>query len=436
MTTTATYNKVKTNIAWMPELPEHWKLSRVKNYFTFSNEVVGEDYSGFNVLSLSVNGVIIRDMESGKGKHSMSMDLYQIVQPKSIILCLFDMDVTPRIVGICENLGIITSAYTTIVPKENVCERFYYYFFLHQDYNKSLKAQGTGVRTTLTNTQFGAVKIPVPPYQEQIQIANYLDNQSQKINHFIVKKQQFIALLKEQRQSIINEAVTKGINKKVKLKDSGIKWLGNIPEQWEIKRLKNCINGKLKYGANESGYEYNPNWYRYIRITDFTKEGLLDEHNKLSLPIEIGVEYELADGDILFARSGATVGKTFQFRFVSDEEKYCYAGYLIKASPNENIILSDFLMEYTNSIVFENWKNSIFSKATIENIGADKYCVLKIPIPPITEQKEILDFIKTETVIIDTAIAKTEREIELIKEYKEAMIAEAVMGKVNFNNKK
>jgi type I restriction enzyme S subunit len=209
--------------------------------------------------------------------------------------------------------------------------------------------------------------------------------------------------------------------------------LGNIPEHWEIKRLKNCINGKLKYGANESGYEYNPNWYRYIRITDFTKEGLLDEHNKLSLPIEIGVEYELADGDILFARSGATVGKTFQFRFVSDEEKYCYAGYLIKASPNENIILSDFLMEYTNSIVFENWKNSIFSKATIENIGADKYCVLKIPIPPITEQKEILDFIKTETVIIDTAIAKTEREIELIKEYKEAMIAEAVMGKVNFN---
>ncbi|MGI8893051.1 MAG: restriction endonuclease subunit S [Bacteroidia bacterium] len=224
-------------------------------------------------------------------------------------------------------------------------------------------------------------------------------------------------------------AITKGVSASAKLKSTGIEWLSDIPEHWEIRRLKECLKGRLKYGANESGEDFNPSWYRYIRITDFTKEGFLDDENKLSLSPEVGKEYELADGDILFARSGATVGKTFQFRFVNDDEKYCYAGYLIKATPDEEIILSDYLMDYTNSIAFENWKNSIFNKATIENIGADKYSVLKVPIPPVNEQKQILNYVKKETITIDTAIAKAEKEIELIREYKEAMIAEAVMGK-------
>ncbi len=433
MTTTATYNKS----AWLGNYPAHWQVLRIKNIFS---EIEDRSTSGNEEL-LSVShytGVTLKrdslENEDDFISNAETLEGYKRVAKGDLVINI--MLAWNGSLGISPFDGITSPAYCVYRTKENNNPEYFGYLFATNLLKTEFRKKSTGIidsRLRLYSDKFFSIFSVVPPVEEQNQIVEYIKTQSQKINHFIAKKQQFIALLKEQRQSIINEAVTKGINKKVKLKDSGIKWLGNIPEHWEIKRLKNCINGKLKYGANESGYEYNPNWYRYIRITDFTKEGLLDEHNKLSLPIEIGVEYELADGDILFARSGATVGKTFQFRFVSDEEKYCYAGYLIKASPNENIILSDFLMEYTNSIVFENWKNSIFSKATIENIGADKYCVLKIPIPPITEQKEILDFIKTETVIIDTAIAKTEREIELIKEYKEAMIAEAVMGKVNFN---
>ncbi len=435
MTTTATYNNVKTNIAWMPELPEHWKLSRVKNYFTFSNEVVGVDYSGFNVLSLSVNGVIIRDMESGKGKHSMSMDLYQIVQPKSIILCLFDMDVTPRIVGICENLGIITSAYTTIVPKENVCERFYYYFFLHQDYNKSLKAQGTGVRTTLTNTQFGAVKIPVPPYQEQIQIANYLDTQSQKINHFIAKKQQFIALLKEQRQSVINEAVTKGINKKVKLKDSGIKWLGNIPEHWEVMRLANI--GTFSKGGNISRAELieDENGIPAILYGDiYTKYDIVAEKiiNRISEETANN-SVEIKKGDLLFTGSGETkedIGRCI----VYNGDEIVYAGgdvIIFKQEMFDSVFIS-----YSQNTSYSQMQKLITAKGDIiVHTYSSKLKNVLMPYPPKEEQTQIINHIKTETTAIDTAIAKTLKEIELIKEYKGAMIAEAVMGKVNYNKK-
>lgn len=409
MTTTATYNNVKTNIAWMPELPEHWKLSRVKNYFTFSNEVVGEDYSGFNVLSLSVNGVIIRDMESGKGKHSMSMDLYQIVQPKSIILCLFDMDVTPRIVGLCENLGIITSAYTTIVPKENVCERFYYYFFLHQDYNKSLKAQGTGVRTTLTNTQFGAVKIPVPPYQEQIQIANYLDNQSQKINHFIAKKQQFIALLKEQRQSVINEAVKKGTRT----------------------RLKNIVTTNDEALGESTDENY---LLRYIDIGNVNSNGSITDIQEFTFKNAPSRARRIVKkGDIIIS-TVRTYLQAITLINEDDENLIASTGFAV-LRPKENVDVEflNYALRGNNFIDAVN-KNSY--GVSYPAINSTTLSALSIFIPNTKEeQTQIVNHIKTETATIDTAIAKTEREIELIKEYKEAMIAEAVMGKVNFNKK-
>jgi len=413
MTTTATYNNVKTNIAWMPELPEHWKLSRVKNYFTFSNEVVGVDYSGFNVLSLSVNGVIIRDMESGKGKHSMSMDLYQIVQPKSIILCLFDMDVTPRIVGICENLGIITSAYTTIVPKENVCERFYYYFFLHQDYNKSLKAQGTGVRTTLTNTQFGAVKIPVPPYQEQIQIANYLDTQSQKINHFIAKKQQFIALLKEQKNVVAYDKIFVNGGKE------------NYPNR-RIKSISKILRGKFSHRPRNDERLYNGE-FPFIQTGEVSQaDKYINNYRQTLNEWGYSVSKEFPKGTLCLTIA-ANVGDVAILNFNA-----CFPDSIIGIVPNPEVGL-DYMYFALRSL-----KAKFISEATLTtqyNLNIERVGPIKIPLPSLEIQESIVAQIEIETATIDTAIAKTEREIELIKEYKEAMIAEAVMGKVNYNKK-
>lgn len=217
----------------------------------------------------------------------------------------------------------------------------------------------------------------------------------------------------------------------VKMKDSGVEWIGEIPEGWEVKRLKYILNGKLKYGANESGIEYDISLPRYVRITDFGQDGKLSEENKLSLNWKQGGEYLLKDGDILFARSGATVGKTYQFKkTMSIEDNYCYAGYLIKAEADEEIILSDFLYLYTNSFLFNKWKDSIFIKATIENIGADKYSVLPVIIPPIQEQIEILKKFQLDNQKITTAISLKEQEIEKLKEYKASLINSAVTGKI------
>src|SRR5690606_8731296 len=138
------------------------------------------------------------------------------------------------------------------------------------------------------------------------------------------------------KQALIQKAVTRGLNENVPMKDSDIEWIGEIPENWEVKSLKYMLNEKLKYGANESGIDYDPNLPRYIRITDFSDSGKLSEENKLSLSWKNGKDYLLKDGDILFARSGATVGKSYQFKkSMSQEKHYAFAGYLIKASIDE-----------------------------------------------------------------------------------------------------
>ncbi|MBL4560354.1 MAG: restriction endonuclease subunit S, partial [Labilibaculum sp.] len=202
---------------------------------------------------------------------------------------------------------------------------------------------------------------------------------------------------------------------------------GVIPEHWEVKKLKYLVKGNLKYGANESGIEYNSDLPRYIRITDFTEGGKLNEEKKLSLKWEVGKEYLLSDGDILFARSGATVGKSYQFKESMSTENCCaFAGYLIKASPNENLILSDFLNYFTNSDCFNSWKQAIFNKATIENIGADKYSQLVVIVPPLEKQATIANFLDEKCGKIDLAITQKQKLIKLLKERKQILIQNAV----------
>ncbi|MDW7726427.1 MAG: restriction endonuclease subunit S [Candidatus Methanoperedens sp.] len=207
-------------------------------------------------------------------------------------------------------------------------------------------------------------------------------------------------------------------------KDSGVEWLGEVPEHWKLKKLKYLVTGFLKYGANESAELEDTNLPRYIRITDFGDNGKLKQDTFKSLPLEIAKYYLLENGDILFARSGATVGKTFQFK--NHEKSACFAGYLIKASPDEKKILSDYLYLFTKSNSYEMWKNNIFIQATIQNIGADKYNSLTLSVPPLPEQRAIAALLDRETGRIDTLIEKKERQVELLQEKRAALISHAV----------
>jgi type I restriction enzyme S subunit len=213
------------------------------------------------------------------------------------------------------------------------------------------------------------------------------------------------------------------------LKPSGIDWLGEVPAHWVVKRLRHIIRGRLTYGANESAEHDRTDWPRYLRITDFGGDGRLRADTFRSLPPEIAADYMVQPGDILLARSGATVGKAF----LVDERatNACHAGYLIRARPNQVDVNPRFLFLYTQSTAYASWRAATFNIATIENIGADKYANLPIPLPPRAEQDTILQSLADRLEPGEGAIAAARREIDLIREYRTRLVADVVTGKLD-----
>lgn len=208
------------------------------------------------------------------------------------------------------------------------------------------------------------------------------------------------------------------------MKASGINWIGDIGDEFILYRLKHLLARPLLYGASESGIPFDNNLPRYIRITDISSDGKLKDTEKLSLSLEAANGYILNDKDILFARSGATVGKAFLYK--KEYGPCAFAGYLIKASLDSKLIIPDFLFYYTQSSAYEEWKKQIFVQATIQNIGADKYSELHIPVPSLIIQHRIADFLDRKCADIDNVLENTKSSIEEYKKLKQAVITEAV----------
>lgn len=206
-----------------------------------------------------------------------------------------------------------------------------------------------------------------------------------------------------------------------------IAWIGEIPDGWEVGRLKYFLTEPMKYGASETGIEFDENLPRYIRITDIDSDGKLKDEGKLSLSENQAKGYILIDKTILFARSGGTVGKTFFYR--SNYGRSAFAGYLISATCNKNKLLPELLYYYTKSSAYWDWANRVFTQATIQNIGADKYSNMPIPLPPLPAQQKIADFLDAKCAGLDSLSADIRAQIGLLEEYKKSVITEAVTGK-------
>lgn len=207
-------------------------------------------------------------------------------------------------------------------------------------------------------------------------------------------------------------------------KDSGIEWIGEIPKGWKVTKLKWLSTEPLKYGLNEPASESNQNDPRYVRITDITDEGILRDDTFKSIPQDIAKGYLLEEGDLLFARSGATVGKTFIYNH--SWGVCCFAGYLIRFRANASKVSARYLYYFTKSSAYWNWLNSSFTKSTIQNASADKYKSLPVSVPNIESQREVLNFLDESCKRIDSLISKKQRLIELLKEKRAAIISRAV----------
>ena len=212
-------------------------------------------------------------------------------------------------------------------------------------------------------------------------------------------------------------------------KDSGVQWLGEIPGHWECTSLGRVLYEKLQYGASESGdLEYTNDSMRYIRITDITLDGKLKKDCCKYLSSEIGKNYPVRKGDVLLARSGATVGKALIY---NEDNEACYAGYLIKASIQQDKVIPTFFFYFTQTSQYDEWKNRIFIQATIQNISAEKYTRMKLCIPPLSEQRSIVSFLDAKCGKIDEWVTKKQKEVEHLQELKQRVIADAVTRGLN-----
>lgn len=219
------------------------------------------------------------------------------------------------------------------------------------------------------------------------------------------------------------------MNKYSEHRSSDLEWLGEIPGHWRVSALKRVLAKPLKYGATEAGDDTTPDSPRYIRISDFDNEGSLRDDTFVSLPEEVAREYYLSDGDVLFARSGATVGKTFLFRNYCGSA--CFAGYLIRASSARHKLTSEFLYYFTKSHAYDAWRDLIFTQATIQNIGADKYAYLPVCLPPVEEQKRISAYLDASCNAIDAAVAAKREQLKTLDDLIIATIQRAVTRGLN-----
>lgn len=410
-----------SGVEWLGEIPVGWEVKRFRYAFDLITDKAGD-----NLLKIGLENIesesgkfIATDTEfEGDGIHFLSGDiLFGKLRPYLSKVYLADFQ------------GKAVGDFFVFRSKGEIQDQFGAKLILSKRFIDITNSSTYGSKMPRVSWDFiSELLIAYPNIEEQTAIANFLDRKTAEIDALIAQKERLLELYEEEKTAIINHAITKGLDPNAELKDSRVEWLGEIPVRWKVMKLKYLLNESLKYGANESALLENREHPRYIRITDFGRNGKLREETFKSLPPEIANDYILENGDILFARSGATVGKTFQFK--DYEGTACFAGYLIKASPKAEVINSDFLYEFTKSSYYEKWKESTFNQATIQNIGADKYAMLNVPVPPNIEQTAIANYLDRNVREIDAKIAKTQRIIELQKEYRTALISEVVTGKI------
>ena len=423
-----------SGVEWLGDAPSEWDVTRNKTAFNFKKFLVGENSKDFNLLSLTLNGIILRDMESGKGKFPAEFNTYQKVNKEDLVFCLFDIDETPRTIGISNFNGMITGAYNVVVCNDTTAiPMFIYYYYLAIDYYNGLKPFYTGLRKVVRAETFLNINLALPPLSEQQAIADFLDNATSKIDTLIAKQQELIKLLKEKRQAVISHAVTKGLDPNVLMKDSGVEWLGDVPSGWGVSPLK-------RISSIMGGYAF--------QTTDFIDEGIqiikisnvyqskfhIDRQPTFVSPsfAKNHNDFVVGTGDLIISLTGTLGKRDYGFAVTIDiQGEYLLNQRVAKITPKKNITSNRYLSYLMKSEPYLVQIYALPSGTKQANLSNDNVLSAICGIPPLREQKQIADYLEKKTAQIDTLVDKAKQSIELLKEKRVAIISAAVTGKID-----
>lgn len=406
-------------LPWLKTVPAHWEIRRNKNIFTEQKEIVGERSADYTLLSLTLNGIIPRDMDGG-GKFPESFDKYKIVKNGDMAFCLFDIDETPRTVGLSGYNGMLTGAYT-IMRVSNINARFIYYYYLALDNGKMLRPLYTGLRKIIDINTFQSIKVPVPPCEEQDQIVRFLDWKVSSINKLINIKKKEIKAIDALKRSMVSHAITRGLTTDAPMKDSGVKWLGDIPAHWKITKLRQIL-----HPVSEKNHPEFP-LLSVVREQGVILRDVEDkEANHNFIPDDLSGYKVVRKGQFAMNKMKAWQGSYG----VSDYTGIVSPAYFIFDIAFENLeyfhyairskVYVNFFAQASDGIRVGQW-----------DLQMDKMKEIPFIVPPADEQIAIVKYIKQALPQYDAAIEKLTEEVAVLEEYKNKVIADAVTGKID-----
>ena len=420
-----------SGVEWLGDVPTHWELVPSRAVFTEINE---RDHPDEQMLSVTIARGVIRQkilLQDSSQKDSSRLDksAYKLVCPGD--LAYNKMRAWQGAFGVSTYRGIVSPAYVVQRPRNGANALYFHHLLRTPAFAAEAERWSYGIASdmwSLRPEHFKMMYVPLPPLPEQAAIVRYLDHANRRIRRYVSSKRKLIALLEEEKQAIVNRAVTRGLDPNVRLKPSGVEWLGYVPEHWQVSALRHryrqCL-GKMLDSKRITGRNSLP----YLRNTDIQ----WDRINIEGLPtMDISPDeysrYTVQQGDLLVCEGGE-VGRCALW--TSEETRFGFQKALHRLRPRNTRHDVPRFMYYTLRAAAKGNAFNDGHLSTIAHLTGDKLRAHRFPFPPLAEQESLVNFLDSVTKRIDQGISATLRQIDLLREYRTRLIADVVTGKLD-----
>ena len=421
-------NKIKdSGVEWIGKIPKYWDLSQLGSLFA-EHKLKNTGMVCSNLLSLSYGNIVRKDINTSDGLLPESFESYNIIDKDDIVLRLTDLQNDQRSlrVGLSPEEGIITSAYITLRQRNSSIHSKYYYYLIHSyDVRKGFYGMGAGVRQGLNYAGVKKIKLTVPPSSEQAKISNYLDTKCSQVDTLINKVESQIDKLKQYKQSLITETVTKGLNPTVPMKDSGVEWIGEIPKNWKIIAIKHLF--QIESGATPKSEiaNYWDGEITWITPADYKTDDKYVQKGRRNISL---AGYESCSTTFIPANSIIFSKRAPIGAVAINRETLCTnQGCLSCITKDSNKINLEYYY-YVMSICTAEFE-LLGSGTTFKEISSTSFSNFILPHPTTQEQTVLAEYLNTKCSSINRLITLKQSKIEKLTKYKKSLIYEYVTGK-------